>query len=115
MRSFLVVTDWAGVSAEVHTVAGSVPTVPAAQQVATDNFLQARTMFDVIAPDDGATWNTLGSSEEIADLLKRNLPYCRTKLIRRAITSYKPINSEEQTAHFTRSVHSPAIGTFCVL
>ena len=38
----------------------------------TDNFLQARTMFDGIAPDDGATWNTLGSSEELADLLKRS-------------------------------------------
>ena len=27
-------------------------------------------MRDAIVPDDGATWNTLGFSEEIADLLK---------------------------------------------
>ena len=27
-------------------------------------------MLDAIVPDDGATWNTLGCSQEMADLLK---------------------------------------------
>src|SRR5467141_3342909 len=56
------------------------------RQMPTDQIRQTRARLEAIVPDDWATRGKLGACEEITDLLMRR-PYCRARLIRRAITS----------------------------
>ena len=71
------------------------------QQIPTDQIRQTRTLLEVIVSEHWTAWGKLGVGEEITDFLKRR-PYCRARLTRRAMTLYKPINSEEQSLPFRR-------------
>src|ERR1051325_3895732 len=72
------------------------------QQMPTDQIRQTRAMLEAIVAGYRATRFKFDTGEEFTDLRKRGASYCSARLIRRATTSYKAINSDEQSLPFSR-------------
>jgi hypothetical protein len=55
-------------------------------------------MLKAKVPGHWAAWSKFNPCKEIADRLKREeASYCKARLMRRAVTSYKPICSEKES------------------
>jgi hypothetical protein len=72
------------------------------QQVSNSQIRQIRTVFDASVPHNGPYGANLVPERRSPIFSGREAPYCRARLIRRAMTSERAINSKEQSGPFTR-------------